>query len=251
MLDELMQTVNLRDIGGVRTADGRMVQRGIVYRSAALTDLADARLAAARALGIRTIIDLRRNGERNAYPTPWEMMGSTDYWTRDHDYSDADHLARMRHPDFTAEDGRVAMLSLYRDLPYVQSEAYAYLFRTIAEGRGPVLFHCAAGKDRTGVAAALVLWAVGVPQEAIFEDYRLTTRADLSGLPHRRARRGLSAEQAVKFAPLFESDPDYLAAMFDAMDQRGVTIRAYLRNTLGLTDAECAALRDRLLEPAT
>ena len=123
MIDVLLRFANLRDIGGVRTRDGRRVRRGRVFRSAALTDLSGETLEAVRAIGIQTIVDLRRNAEREACPTPWQAIGSTEYWSRDHDLSEADHLACMRRDDVTAEDSRVAMTALYAALPYDQVEA--------------------------------------------------------------------------------------------------------------------------------
>jgi protein-tyrosine phosphatase len=248
MLGKLLRSVNLRDLGGVRTADGAAVRRGRIFRSAALTDLARGDLAAVRALGIRSIVDLRRNDERDACPTPWEAMGCTDYWYRDHEASNADHLERMRSPDFTAQDSRDWMTALYAGLPYEQAEAYARLFRAIAHGAGPVLFHCAIGKDRTGGAAALILAAAGVGRDGIVADYVATESFDLKGSPH--ARRWPADERAVAFAPLLASNPAYLDAMFDALEQRSGTIEAYLRDTLGLIEAERAALHAQLIEAA-
>jgi protein-tyrosine phosphatase len=250
MLDELIHAVNLRDLGGVRTADGKTVRRGLVYRSAALTDLDGGRLEAVRALGIRTIIDLRRTAERAAFPTPWEAIGCTDYWCRDYEHTMADHGdSRMRSPDFTAEESRARMVRLYADLPYDHAESYARLFRAIADGEGPVLFHCAVGKDRTGVAAALILMAAGAPRAAILEDYVATGRFDLKGSPHVRGAPPMSEQRAAAFAPLLGVDGAYLDAMYDALETRSGTIDAYLRDTLGLGDAERAALRAQLIEP--
>lgn len=251
MLDEhLIRSINLRDLGGVPTGHGVAVRRGLVYRSAALTDLAGAQLDAVRALGIRTIVDLRRNAERAACPTPWEAMGCTDYWCRDYDYSDADHRARMRSPDFTAADARASMIRLYAELPYEQAESYTRLFRAIAAGEGPVLFHCAVGKDRTGVAAALILMAAGVSREDILADYVVTDRFDLQGSPHVRGWPARSDDRAAAFAPLLGVSPDYLDAMFDALEQDSGDIETYLRDTLGLDKADRAALRAQLTEPA-
>jgi protein-tyrosine phosphatase len=250
MLDDLIRSINLRDLGGVRTAGGGTMRRGRVFRSAALTDLTGATLDAVRALGIRTIVDLRRNAEREAYPTPWEAMGCADYWYRDYDYSDADHRERMRSPDFTAEDSRASMMSLYTELPYDQAEAYARLFRAIAGGAGPVLFHCAVGKDRTGVAAALILAVAGVERDEIVTDYVATERFDLLGSPHARGWPARSQDRAAAFAPLLGVDTAYLDAMFDAVERRSGTIETYLRDALGLGEEERTALRQQLVEPA-
>jgi protein-tyrosine phosphatase len=249
MADELIRTTNLRDLGGFGTGDGGTVRRGRVFRSAALSDLAGSALEAVRGLGIRTIVDLRRNGERNALLTPWQALGCADYWARDYDYSDADHRERMRGRDLTAEDSRAQMIALYAELPYDQSEAYARVFRAIAAGEGPVLFHCAVGKDRTGVAAALILSAVGVARDAILADYIATERFDLLNSPHARLWPPRSEARAAAFAPLLGVDPAYLDAMFDALEARGGTIEAYARDVLGLDQATQGAVRRNLVEP--
>jgi protein-tyrosine phosphatase len=250
MTEQLIRTTNLRDLGGAPIAGGGAVRRGTMFRSAALSDLAGDALAEVRALGIRAIVDLRRNGERDAWPTPWQAIGCADYWTRDYDHSDADHLQRMRDPDFSAADSRAAMMTLYAELPFDLVEPYAHLFRVIAAGEGPVLFHCAVGKDRTGVAAALILAAAGAARADILTDYMATERFDLLGSPHARGWPVRSDGRAIAYAPLLRVDPAYLDAMFDTLDARSGSIDLYLRDTLGLGDIERLALRRQLVDPA-
>ena len=249
MTEQLIRTTNLRDLGGAHIAGGGAVRCGTVFRSAALSDLAGAELDEVRALGIRLIVDLRRNGERDVWPTPWQAIGCADYWTRDYDHSDADHLQRMRGSDFTADDSRAAMTALYAELPYDQAEAYARLFHAIAAGEGPVLFHCAVGKDRTGVAAALILEAAGVARADILSDYMATERFDLLGSPHARRWPARSEARAIAYAPLLGVDPAYLDAMFATLDERSGSIGVYLRDTLGLDEAEQLALHRQLVDP--
>ena len=249
MSDELARVINLRDLGGHRAAGGLVVRRGRIYRSAALSALDGTTLAAVRALGLRTVVDLRQNAERAAHPTPWEEIGCTDYWCRDHEESGADLGLRLRDPALTAEDSRAFMADLYGTLPYVQAESYARLFRALGEDRGPVLFHCAVGKDRTGVAAALILGALGVARETIVDDYAATARFDLLASPHARDNSVLGDTGRAAIAPLLTAEAAYLAAMFAAVETQSGSIDAYLRATLGLTDAEIEAFRDRSLGP--
>lgn len=248
MLDDLARLANLRDLGGHRTASGAVVRKGRIYRSATLSGLDDAALAALRALGIRTIVDLRRNAEREAHPTPWQAIGCTDYWCHDYHEIGADLGSRRRDPALTADDSRRAMIELYRDLPYAQATSYARLFGALARDEVPVLFHCAVGKDRTGVAAALILSALGVPRPAIAEDYAATARFDLLGSPHLRDRRALPADRAAALAPLFGVEAAYLDAMFDAVTARNGSIEGYMRAVLGMSGGEIASLGDKLLD---
>ncbi|WP_162527137.1 tyrosine-protein phosphatase [Sphingomonas solaris] len=247
MPDDLIRSVNLRDLGGYRTADGATVRHGLVFRSAALSALEGEALAAVRALGIRMIIDLRHNAERAAYPTPWEAMGCADYWCRDHSDSGADLAPLLRDPAMTADDCRGLMTGLYRTLPYALSEAYRRLFRGLVEGGTPLLFHCAAGKDRTGVAAALILGALGVPRDVITEEYGLTAAYDLFASPSIRDRPPLSPARLATVTPLLMAETGYLDAMFETLIERDGSVRGYLLNTLGLAPDDITTLRDNLL----
>ena len=235
------------DLGGHHAASGEVVRTGRIYRSAALSALGGDALAAVGALGIRTIVDLRHNSERTAHPTPWEAIGCTDYWCRDHHDSGADLGPRLRNPALTVEDSRAAMLDLYRVLPYAQAESYARLFGALMAGEGPVLFHCAVGKDRTGVAAALILAVLGVPRDTIRTDYMATARFDLLGSPHVRGRPQMPEERMTVLAPLLTAEAHYLDAMFAALGDRSGSLDGYLRDTLGLGDGAADTLRAQLL----
>ena len=245
--DPLLRSINLRDLGVVRTQDGSPLRRGRVFRSACLSGLLDAETEALRALGLRTIVDLRRNDERDRHPTPWLTLGCTDFYARDHTDSGADLGPRLRDPALDAEACRAAMTDLYRALPYEQADAYAHLFRTLAAGTGPVLFHCAVGKDRTGVAAALILAALDVPRAAITAEYLATAAFDLLGSAPFRDRPALSAERQALLAPLLRAEAGYLDTMFAAVEARSGSLDGYLRDTLGLRGADRLMLRRQLI----
>ncbi len=247
MKDELIRSINLRDLGGIRTPEGAEMRRGLVYRSASLAGLTGALFNEVRAFGIQIIIDMRHNAEREAYPTPWEALGCLEYWCRDHNDSGADITARLRDPALVAESSRTYMLELYRTLPYVLAATYMRLFKALSEGKGPLLFHCAVGKDRTGAAAALLLAALGVSSADIAADYAATARFDLMASAHLRGSRPMSAERIAALAPVLETNPVYLDAMFDAVNARSGSIEGYLRDTLQLTEQERQGLQENLL----
>jgi protein-tyrosine phosphatase len=246
--DGLAQAVNLRDLGGAPTRDGRRVRYGRVYRSATLTGLSSDLAAGLRGLGIRTLVDLRHNLERAAHPTPWQDMGSDDYWCRDHQFAGADLNTWLRNDQASAAAMRERMLEVYRALPYSQVEAHRYIFGALLEGRTPLLFHCAAGKDRTGAAAALVLAALRVEENAIVADYLASADFDLMANRVFRRRKPTPPERVAAMAPLFATERAYLDAMFEGIAAREGGVDAYLRGTLGLDETQLAALRDRLLE---
>jgi protein-tyrosine phosphatase len=169
----LESAFNLRDFGGYATADGRVVRRGMLYRSGTMALLSDADAAHLRSLGIRAICDFRRGNERTAEPTLWHGA-EVDYFCRDYSESSGLLGEMLKRTDATAEDMREAMLSLYRVIPVDHAASYRAMFAQIANGRVPILINCSAGKDRTGVGAALILAALGVPRETIVADYLLT-----------------------------------------------------------------------------
>jgi len=244
----LARAVNLRDLGGMPSRDGRRVRIGRVYRSAALTASTPDLDANLRQLGIRTVVDLRHNLERAAHPSPWEAMGSRDYWCHDHDAARGDLKSWIRSHNSSAASMRAAMLETYRELPYAQIEAHRYLFNALIDGRTPLLFNCSAGKDRTGVAAAIVLAALGVEEDAILADYLATAAFDLAASRVFRRDKPTSPERAAILLPLFATDPTYLAAMFESLQRRAGSLESYLHGTLGIDAARLAGLRDQLLE---
>lgn len=244
---ELATRYNVRDLGGCTTAEGRRVRTGLVYRSAApcrLSVMARDRFAG---FGIRLVIDLRSNAERDH--APGELGVET--WTRDHDASGADLVRAWRNPDLTAERAGALMTEVYRALPEAQAEAIAELFRRIAAGSLPLLIHCAAGKDRTGVAAALLLASLGVPRTAIESDF-LRTRGDVGrALLETRAamtRVGAHVDRAGVLERIAYVYPDYLRAMFDAMDERHGSVAGYIHDHLKLDRAVVKAMRCRMLD---
>ena len=241
---------NFRDLGGYRTVDGRYVRWRRIFRSGAMNKLTpnDHRLLAN--IGIRTVCDLRSNRERAAMPAALPDSMGVDYWARDYEGSSGDLLTQIGRVGTTAEQMTERMLSAYRRLPYEQAPAYRELFHRIASGRLPLIFNCVAGKDRTGIAAALLLAALGVPRETIIADYIVTERFfdrlcdSLLG----RAAGRLSDVAPSVWAPVLRTDPAYLKTMFDEIERRDGSVEVYLANSLEMDLRLQAQLRSQLLE---
>jgi protein-tyrosine phosphatase len=144
------------------------------------------------------------------------------------------------------------MIEVYRNLPFEQAASYRELFLRIAGGRLPLLFHCTAGKDRTGVAAALLLSAIGVPRRTILSDYLFTNEFMTTLVPflERDSRYGafLRKWRAV-VTPLLRAEPEYIEAMFEAVATRHGGVEAYARDALSLHESVVPAIRTALLEP--
>ena len=239
---------NLRDLGGYRTADGRQVRWGQLFRSGMLSRLTAAGVADLRACGLRALCDLRTSAERESEPFPIGEFAGLKYWSRDYLTSFAELRETMRSGFATGEAAREGMIAGYRELPFEQAPAYRQVFAHLKAGEVPVLFNCTAGKDRAGTAAALVLRALGVPREIVIEDYALTN--EVLNLRHVLSRQGgsLAAQPPEVGAAVARADPAYLTAALDSIDARHGGIGGFLREVLDVSDREQAEIRDALLE---
>jgi protein-tyrosine phosphatase len=241
---------NLRDMGGYRTEDGRELKWGTLFRSGVMARLSDADRVEFRRLGISVIFDLRANHERARRPTQWHHGQETQYYSRDYEMSAGALDEMLRKGSFAPEDATRVVHDAYRVLPFEQAASYRELLRLLVAGRVPLLFNCTAGKDRTGIAAALILFAVGVPRQTIEHDYSLTDLA-LAGLtdilladPRYATLAKLPQEQ---YSPLLKADPDYLAVAFKEIESRHGGLPRYLEAVLGVGLKEIKALREVLL----
>ena len=254
---DLVGGCNLRDIGGCPTADGRTVRRGVLYRSGVLTYLTPADHAAIAPAGIRTIVDLRRDDEIAAEPTAWAGPVRNLSWHLDESIASSQRGAPWEHAASGAE-AREWMVRSYATMKDWLARPLRGLFDVVLDGSTPLLFHCAAGKDRTGFCAAMVLGLAGVGEEAIIADYTLTnTAVDLHAftVTHRAAGLGLTdgAHPFEKMLPavrdaLMLADPDFLRSAIASVAAAHGSIAGYARQALGLDDAQIAAIRAHLLE---
>ncbi|KTT95243.1 protein tyrosine phosphatase, partial [Sphingomonas yabuuchiae] len=165
---------NFRDLGGYRTADGRTVKWGLLYRSGQMHDLTPADYVTLQKLGIRTVCDFRDTAERTREPTLWPAGQRPKVLSDDY----ALDMSAMRLPGdpstWTHEQVVTAMTATYPKLLDQFNGQYRRMFAELLAGDVPLAFHCTAGKDRTGVAAALLLTALGVPRATIIDDYLLS-----------------------------------------------------------------------------
>ena len=236
---------NFRDMGGYATLDGRRVKWRSLFRSGAMDRLSDADFVELGDIGLRAICDFRSREERTRAPTGWQRLGGARYWSRDYDHSIGD-LNRLLTADMvTVADARGVMSDIYRRLPSEQEAAYRELFAMLAKGEIPLVFNCSAGKDRTGLAAALVLTALGVPYEAVIADYELSNAA--FDYRAEASRNGLRLSGEVVDA-LGGTHPDYLAAAWSAMIDEHGSPMGYVTERLGVSQTTIEAIGASLLE---
>lgn len=245
---------NFRDLGGYRAADGRHVRWGLLYRSGAMAGLTDADYRYLADLGIRTICDLRSTDERDRARVQWRLSEPPRMLTRDYRMDMAAFAALMTGPH-SAEAITAGMAKSYERIPYEYAADYRVMFGELIAGRVPLAFNCSAGKDRTGVAAALILLALGVPRQTVLDDYMLSnsaahidslakiagadddpTAAAFARLPP-EARRLLTGVQRA-----------WLEAALGAIEAQDGSIPAYLERQLGVDARATRILRTRYLE---
>ena len=168
-----LSDLNFRDLGGLTTADGRRVRPGLVYRCEGPASFDDDHRSALRALHIRTVCDLRSEAERLAAPIGW-CDGQTELLDFDMNQDlrarGADGWAALR-ADPSEQGAQRAMEANYAAMPAALAPFMPALFEALAEARTPLLMHCTAGKDRTGVAIAVLLLALGVRHDEVIADY--------------------------------------------------------------------------------
>ncbi|MGA8847297.1 MAG: tyrosine-protein phosphatase [Nocardioides sp.] len=239
---------NFRDVagGGYRTAEGREVQRGVFFRSNEL-QLTHEDAAEIARQGIAAIYDLREGWEVEAHPDA-EVPGTEWHHV---EVTGIPQGVSTELADPEAADA--AMFDVYRR--FVTDPASRASFGTLLTGLAtstkPQIFHCTAGKDRTGWTSALLLRLVGVPEDVVVADYLLTN--DI-GVATRKKYLGLVAEHlGEERVPVFErimlADTSYLAAADQAVATSYGDLDSYLREGLGLSESTLAALAARLLSP--
>jgi protein-tyrosine phosphatase len=220
---------NARDVGGLPTADGRRIRPGALIRTDSLVNLTPAGVAAVRAYGVRTILDVRSDNELDAQHP---FAGDPAY--RRLPFIDHDRDGERDR------DSERTLADLYRGSINRNGRTVAALVTAIASAPpGGVAVHCHAGADRTGMLVALVLDTLGVDRDAIVRDYRRTHECLDAG----------PAEPTVVAAPASVPPPavdDTMPRTLDHLDAGWGGSAGYLRAN-GVTEQTLAALADRLL----
>jgi protein-tyrosine phosphatase len=239
---------NFRDVAGdgagYPARDGRRVRRGLFYRSNEL-QLADEDAASLAGLGIRTIHDLRSAFEIEAHPDV-EVPGAA--WR----HAEVAGIPMETVATLADVDSAVRVMHQVYDAFVRSPEArtsYAALITELATGELPQLFHCTAGKDRTGWAAALLLEVAGVDRGTILADYLLTN--DVSSATREKylalVAEHLGPEKVAVYEPTMVVETAYLQTAYAAADEDYGSVEGYLTDGLGLDADLLARLRSRLL----
>lgn len=256
-LPSLVGAPNFRSLQGLRARDGRHVGSHVVLRSDQLCHLDDQDLALLRELGLRTIFDLRSPSERNRFPNRVpegaEEQGVPVLADLRADDGIADLLRQRPDPEGVQQ----MMFEVYRRLPAALAPHLPLIFDALEREAVPMLIHCAAGKDRTGFAVAVLLHALDVPDETVMDDYLRSSQLAIDPAPAlvdklARLLRGMLGSPAsdAMVRSLIEVQPAYLHTAYDAVRRQWGSMDGYLAATCALDTPRLHRLRDRWLAHA-
>lgn len=247
---------NFRELGGYEAMDGRHVKFGLIYRGVALSHrMSQADKDKIASMNLKYILDLRAAGEAELDPdfVPEGVRHERicGLWVDENTEFDFSPGAIEKSMSQMTGDPAEMLMDFYRGMP-LKNKAFKALFKELSEGNAPLLFHCSAGKDRTGTAAILILLALGVDEETAIADYLLTN-------VYRKAIIDKELEKAKK---MFPDDPQMMEryagkegvlkegamAALDTIKKAYGTVEKYFEAEFGLDEEGLKRLRDFYLE---
>ncbi|MBO0893762.1 MAG: tyrosine-protein phosphatase [Acidimicrobiales bacterium] len=238
---------NFRDLGGHEGLGGRRVRRGVVYRSDSLHRVTGPDLELVRTFGVRTVLDLRTTGEL----TRWGRFPLADElaWQHLPLFEEEAIPFELARPDDPEPPAIIARGWGYVAIAAAGTAPVSATLRAIAEGEHAVVFHCSAGKDRTGIVAALLLSVLGVRDEAIVADYERSDGSVEAWLRWAKDRAPEEADRFVASTPswVMRAPAPLMQGFLEGMRQTYGSIEGYLAG-IGVDEAMVGTLRERLLE---
>ena len=236
---DMKSLINFRDFGGLSTLDGRRVRSDRLYRCGQLSGVSETDLRGIIGLDFSVIADLRYLDEQQSHRSPWPEHYAVRIVSHgSYREAEAPHEALVREGRLNRQTVMEFYLELNRELPFdpLYRPVFSQAIQRLASDGGRILVHCAAGKDRTGVLAALILHCLGVPREAIVSEYLLSARqASLMALAgplqaSAKQRHGqVLSDDAVMM--LLGVEATYIEAAFASIESQCGSVENYLAET--------------------
>ena len=241
---------NTRELGGYKTTDGKSVKWGMLYRSDKLSDISDTDQAYLQDLGIKKIIDFRSKEEKEEDPDIIpigidyiEMPISVDGAMR----SKIEAVLKGE----TNKDVKSFLIDANKEFVSNYTDVYEDFLRNLIDDDGPALFHCTAGKDRAGFAAAITLIALGVSKEDVIDDYMKTnqfTKERIEEIIGQIELMTLYQTDAEILRPLLGVEREYIETAFQAAEEKYGSLENFIRNGLNISDEDIQKLRKKFIE---
>lgn len=244
---------NFRDLGGYGTVDGQHIKWGLLFRSGSMHGLTDGDYTYLEQRGIRVVCDFRDTRERAAEPVNWPGSGAPRVLSDDYRLDMAGFMPAGDAKNWTPEQARGAMTASYPRLLVQFHDQYRRMFAELLAGHAPLAFNCSAGKDRTGVAAALLLTALGVPRPTVIDDYLLTNRYLDARMLVSKDAKATAANPLAQVSPavaqaMVAADRRYIEAALAVLDAHPGGAQGWLRDKMGLSTKDAARLGRLYLE---
>jgi protein-tyrosine phosphatase len=244
---------NFRDLGGYRSADGRQVRWGRIYRSGVMSSLTFEDMDYLGRLGVGVICDLRSLDERKTDPSPFLKTAGAKVASFDYDLSSSlESLTKAR----TREGAVATFAAAYVGFLDTLTPNFRDMFAKLAAGDAPLTLNCSAGKDRTGMGSALILSVLGVPRETVVADYGLTQVYTppafyVQAMSQSTPTPGVTAQQAQALRQLppdvlqviMGADPEVMRQALGRIDADHGGPIGLVKRKFGLTDAGIARMR--------
>lgn len=241
---------NTRELGGYKTADGLSVKWGMLFRSDKLSDISKTDQAYLQNLGIKKIIDFRSKEEKAEDPdiipkgiSYIEMPISVDGAMR----SKIEAVLKGE----TNKEVKSFLIDANKEFVSDYVEVYENFLRGLIDDEGPILFHCTAGKDRAGFAAAITLIALGVSKEDVIKDYMKTnqfTKKRIEEIIKQIELMTLYQTDAEILRPLLGVEREYIETAFHTAEEEYGSIENFIKNGLNISDEDIKKLRNKFLE---
>lgn len=242
-------TSNTRELGGYKTEDGRSLKWGVLYRSDKLSELTDADQEYLLQLGIKRVIDFRSSEEKQNEP---DQLPSTIKYIEmpiEADGAIRPKVEAILKGDLNEDVGAI-LVETNKEFISDFSGVYKGFIESLIENQEPTLFHCTAGKDRAGFAAALVLLAVGVPEKIVIEDYMKTnkyTEETIQDYINKINLYSLGSVDAEILRPLLGVEERFIRAALDEIKQKYGSVENFIRDELKIRDESIIELKNFLL----